>query len=486
MSELDTQSLMGELDTQSLMSEIDTQSYMPGGNNRKKQSLRDAELRALEAEVFGADAGSSRVSSKNYLGVYASGDLLPKEILDECVKNGLSEDDFRIFMETYCKDTTAENSNYWKLGGMKTFEQFISNVMIEDETHIWIDGLIYPGSSADINLSEFEKVLSKIGARRNFSVHLLGHGTTPDFVHPKWIVKYGGNVPANFLAYRGGQRRVDITLHFDAHGRKILYGMKFTPSNFIEYREIVHLGNDLGMRIAGDKMLFNTQINATEKLIQLPKNIASTMPKYGDEQYSEDNMSNLEQAISELSPKIQKKLGRAARLSKDGAGLYFQMANGSNIDVFNPNWSGVGTNVLIQAFGAMLRLFRGDSALFLFLEFCKKHEITVLEAAVHSEIEQGKTKLSFGGDPDVTWGGSLTYPWMSRSHPYMTKGLNHLGLGYKLVMLAMTNRADQTYIDARKALGFPNGAPILLEDGSHNLKEMCRLAGTLVFERILQ
>jgi uncharacterized protein YeaO (DUF488 family) len=43
---------MGELDTQSLMSEIDTQSYMPGGNDSKK-SLRDAELWALEAEVFG-------------------------------------------------------------------------------------------------------------------------------------------------------------------------------------------------------------------------------------------------------------------------------------------------------------------------------------------------------------------------------------------------------------------------------------------------
>lgn len=44
------QRCMSELDTQSLMS--DTQSYMPGGNNSKK-SLRDAELWALEAEVFG-------------------------------------------------------------------------------------------------------------------------------------------------------------------------------------------------------------------------------------------------------------------------------------------------------------------------------------------------------------------------------------------------------------------------------------------------
>ena len=67
MSELDTQSLMGELDTQSLMSEIDTQSYMPGGNNRK-QSLRDAELRALEAEVFGGR--SAQQQTEYALGVW--------------------------------------------------------------------------------------------------------------------------------------------------------------------------------------------------------------------------------------------------------------------------------------------------------------------------------------------------------------------------------------------------------------------------------
>ena len=447
-----------------------------------KQRLRDAELYALEEEVFGSD----KLKSHAYLGAYVPGGKLPEEILDECTKNNITENDYRQFLETYCCDTTMGNSNYWNFGGSEAFGDFFAKVMVGDETHIWIDGLIFPGSSADINLVEFGKILNTIGHRRNFSVHLLGHGTTPDYVHPKWIAKYGHNLPTNFLVYRGGEKRVDITLHFDERGRKILYGMKFTPSNFIEYREIVHLGKDLGMVIDGDdKMIVNTQINATEKLIQLPKNIASTMVKYGDAEYLEDNKSNLELAISELNPKTQKKLGRAARLSRDGAGLYFEMANGGKIDVFTPDWHDVGTNVLIQAFGAMLRLFRGDSALLLFLQFCDRYEITVLEAAVHVEVEEGSRKLSYGGDPDITWGGSLTYPWMSRSSPYMTKGLNHLGLGYKLVMLAMTKSPDKKFADARKALGFPGGEQLLLGDGSHDLKEMCRITGTRIFQRIL-
>jgi len=40
-----------DYEIQKCMSELDTQSYMPGGD--RKQCLRDAELRALEAEVFG-------------------------------------------------------------------------------------------------------------------------------------------------------------------------------------------------------------------------------------------------------------------------------------------------------------------------------------------------------------------------------------------------------------------------------------------------
>ena len=40
-----------DYEIQKCMSELDTQSYMPGGN--RKQCLRDAELRAVEGEVFG-------------------------------------------------------------------------------------------------------------------------------------------------------------------------------------------------------------------------------------------------------------------------------------------------------------------------------------------------------------------------------------------------------------------------------------------------
>jgi hypothetical protein len=132
----------------------------------------------------------------------------------------------------------------------------------------------------------------------------------------------------------------------------------------------------------------------------------------------------------------------------------------------------------------MLRLLTGDSALFCFLDFCRTHEITVQEAAVHGEIEQGSSKISFGGDPDIVWGGSLTYPWMSRFTPYMVEGKNHLGLGYKLVILAMTEGVKSESVAARRALGFPDDI-LPMSDGGCDLREMCKYTGTLIFNRIL-
>jgi hypothetical protein len=298
-------------------------SELGGRSGGGKQSQRSAELNALEAELFGGlqsrGVGLDRdsVTSKKYLGVHITGQVLPGEILQECIKNSVSEADFTKFLGTYCTDVTTEN--YWRHGTSR-FEDFIQNFTTSSQasTHIWIDGLIYPGSSADINLNELNNLLSVIGSRTNFSVHLLGHGITPDYVHPKWVSRYGNRLPAGFLVYKGGQKRVDVTLHFDGNGRKVLYGMKFTPSNFIEYKQTVHLGRDLGIVIHENSELQNTLINTTEKLIQLPKNIASTMEKYGHPDFLTENRDILEQAIPELNPKTQKKFGRAARLSKDG------------------------------------------------------------------------------------------------------------------------------------------------------------------------
>ena len=61
-----------DYEIQKCMSELDTQSYMPGGD--RKQCLRDAELRALEAEVFGGLKGGLMKTGAFALG--AKGDHL--------------------------------------------------------------------------------------------------------------------------------------------------------------------------------------------------------------------------------------------------------------------------------------------------------------------------------------------------------------------------------------------------------------------------
>ena len=119
------QRCMSELDTQSLM--IDTQSCMPGGNNRKK-SLRNAELRALEAEVFGnmqdtrikgrlgaLYGGSTYVPSASYY-VVEDGDIQLARLGDtqSCLSGDLYRkgtiNDFRIHVET--KQFFLDNVTY--------------------------------------------------------------------------------------------------------------------------------------------------------------------------------------------------------------------------------------------------------------------------------------------------------------------------------------------------------------------------------------
>jgi hypothetical protein len=288
--------------------------------------------------------------------------------------------------------------------------------------------------------------------------------------------------PPGFAIYKGGQKRVDITVHIDHVGRTQLYGMKFTPSNFVQYTANVNMETDLGLSFPSLK---GAVINSTEKLIQLPKNIASTNPKYGDDTYMDDNKARLTLALAELDPKTQKRLGREAKLSGTGAEAYFKMANGKELDIFHNHWDGVGTNVLIQAFGAMLRLFRGDSALLHLLQYCNHNKITIVEAAVHDEIEIDKKKISYGAFPDLTWGDSWTYPWMSPSTPFMRGGKNHFGLGYKLVMLAMDACTEENNVKARIALGFPSGTQVVLRDGTPDFQTMCMHTGKLLFKRLL-
>jgi hypothetical protein len=447
-------------------------------------------LHSLESELFGASR------SNKYLGAYVPGEPLHPKISEAIAKcDNLTEEQYRRFMETYCTATTDEtNGFYWSPKKAVSFDRFWRNS--RQKTHnIWIDDALEPGTSANIVLPTLETVLNKVGGTRNLSIHLIGHGTTPDYVHPKWIsgiiksnVKKGRppfDFPLGFTIYKGGQKRVDITIHIDTEGRTQLYGMKFTPSNFVLLNQTVHLGNDLGLKFPQNKLLEDAVINSTEKLIQLPKNIASTNPKYGDAADMSLNQARLTLALAELEPKKQKSLGREAKMSAEGGLAYFEMANGADLDIFGNNWEGVGTNVLIQAFGAMLRLYRGDSALWQLLEFCIKYNITIVEAAVHDEIEDERKKISYGAFPDLTWGDSWTYPWMSPSTPFMRGGKNHFGLGYKLVMLAMDDRDGENNAKARYALGFNHHARPSLDPTTPDFERMCKYTGTLLFSRLL-
>jgi hypothetical protein len=334
-------------------------------------------------------------------------------------------------------------------------------------------------------------------------VHLLGHGITPKYAHPKWVKQYGELLPEDFSIYKGGEKRVDVTLHVDALGRRVLMGMKFTPSNFVQFESSVNLRDDLGMRGDGNgikEILVGANINSTEKLIQLPKNIASCTKKYGDPDGMVENVLNLQKAVQEMNPRVQKKLGNSARFTQPvysqyegkkvvvpgGLSMYFEIANGQPTDLFEPDWSRIGTNVLIQALGGMLRLWRGDEALKGLLQFCRDFDVTIMEAAVHCEIEDAEgNKISYGGAADVSWGGSLTYPWMSKT--YIGQGANFFGLGYKLLILALDAEKDgEEQRAARVALGFPAAREVLFFEGEPNLRVMCMIVADMIFERLVE
>ena len=378
--------------------------------------------------------------------------------------------------------------------------------------HLWLDGVINKGSRADINLSVLGNVLDKLKGHTNYNLHLLGHGITRDYVHPAWFVKYGNRFAiTGGTIYKPRQPRTEITIHVDEQGNKILYGMMFTPSNFIQYNSPIYLGKDLGMNIdcilpeghACDTTAMKTvadalltaQINTTEKLIQLPKNLAAVMPKFGDPADMEAKYDLMRRAASELVPKQQKALGRQAALNRS----YFDMANGERLDVHDAgllDWDKAGTNVLIQAFGAMLRVYKGDTVLRDFLRFCALHRITLIEAAVHCEIEAGPGEddaISYGSEPDLVWGGCCVCPRMSPDCRAMEWGLdragapaagrNHLGLGHALLIRAMEEADEERNLAARRALGL-TGPHVHEPLDQGDLRGKCRAVGERLFGRM--
>ena len=263
--------------------------------------------------------------------------------------------------------------------------------------------------------------------------------------------------------------------------------MKFILSNFVGFGSDIQLARDLNVDFAYDddslkRDVLNADFNNTEKLIQLSKNLASVTVKYNkDDSTLEENKRLLRTALPEIIPKNQKSNGRKALLKP----TYFMMANGADIDVFDPVWENVGTNLLIQALGAMLRIYTGDNDLKEFLQFCIDESVIPLEAAVHGEIDGpgGKPKLSYGDMPDNVWGCSITYPWMSSwtHRARMPAFKNHLGLGYRLIMDAMQENPRSDV--ARTVLGL---SPAYRKDRlfSGDLKEKCRQVATNLMQRI--
>lgn len=369
-------------------------------------------------------------------------------------------------------------------------------------TNLWVDGVINPGSRADVNLAILTTLFDNLKIYPEYRLHLLGQSKTRQHVNPKWVKKYGDAFQARGgEIYKAHQQRTDITIHVNnTEGRIVLYGMKFTLSNFVLYSKPVHLQDDLNMTFpkTNDYMrnrvidiLLTASINTTEKLIQLPKNLAAVMPHFskaeGDSDTIDANLDLLRKAAIEQVPKEQKRFGQLAQVN----GNYFVMANGATIDIHNvTDWSQIGTNILIQAFGAMLRLLTGDTMLSELLETCLKYHITVIEAAVHGDADD-----TYGASPDLTWGGCCIYPWMSPdcnsfewgldNTGHKISGLNHLGLGYKLLMQAMEHSNSQMNINARRALGLPEEYQREPLFPSGNFQDKCRLVGQHVFGQML-
>ena len=265
--------------------------------------------------------------------------------------------------------------------------------------------------------------------------------------------------------------------------------MKFILSNFVGFGSDIQLARDLNVDFAYDddslkRDVLNADFNNTEKLIQLSKNLASVTVKYNkDKETLEANKILLRTALKESVPKRQKANGRNALLNP----TYFMMANGADIDVFDPVWENVGTNLLIQALGAMLRIYTGDNDLKEFLQFCIDESIIPLEAAVHGEIDgPGGSKLSYGDMPDNVWGCSITYPWMSSwtHRARMPTFKNHLGLGYRLIMDAMDKNPRSDIARTVLGLSLEYRKERLFDGDRSALKEKCRQVATNLMQRI--
>ena len=437
------------------------------------------------------------------LGAREDMDVVPEA--EEAATFGLPKEVLRVFDEIE-SEKKKRGQVFDKAEAIAAFSRFGADVQkqvivstpyeylrrIDLSRHAYVSGVINEGGRADINLGILDELFSRLRGERNYTLHLLGFGKTPAYVHPKWVLRYGDKYSdSGDEIYRAGQPRPDISIHVgeSSAGVKTLYGMKFTPSNFVLYGEPVTLSG-LGVTLsdfqeAGEDVIeifLNASINATEKLIQLPKNLAAVLPAFtspdGERQTKLDLFKT---AAAANDPSTQKRCGRKAQLNS----RFFALADGANVDVYNPgDWNGIGTNVLIQALGGLLRIRSGDNILREFLEFCSKHRITIVEAALHGEVEIEGKKVSYGGDPDLTWGGSIVYPWMSReSAKYATGGKNHLGLGYKLLMHAMEPGEEAYNVQARRVLGLTQTRESVLEG---DVGDKCRAIAEYTFGRIFR
>ena len=404
----------------------------------------------------------------------------PAEICLALLDKGVEYDDFMQFIREYVVEQFKVST---------VDEVCARDQKILDGSSVWVDGIITPGNRADVNLDALARVFRALGEGKPIDLHLIGHSKTYDFVHPAWFKKYGEYCrDKSVRIYAPGQKRPDLSIHISASGRKILYGMKFTLSNFVPFSSDIQLKRDLGVGFEYDDSglmdnVLTADFNTTEKLIQLSKNLASVTGRYNlNADTLEPNKHLLRIALLEESPKQQKAHGRNARLKS----AYFEMANGPDVNVFEPIWDDIGTNLLIQALGAMLRIYKGDLVLKDFLQFCIDESITPLEAAVHGEIESQGRKVSYGDMPDDVWGCSITYPWMaSWTHQArMPKFKNHLGLGYRLVMDAMDQNSRS--VDARTVLGLSPAyrTDRLFSGNMSDLKEKCRQVATNLMQRI--
>ena len=360
---------------------------------------------------------------------------------------------------------------------------------VEDRAHVWVDEAIAKGKEAALDdvlintLSEtIEGMVQDDLFPAAFRIHLRGHKLAPSHLHPRYLEKIVNGkirppfvVDGKFPVHKGGQRMTEITMSFTKGGRTKVFIMAGTASNFHHFvGGPMILADEIGVK--SPKMwlskIYGARLWSAEQWIQIHKIAAAE-----DDEFMLKDLAAVAKSLDRRAKQLKKKFGIDVGETKDvkrnneiSRELFERMDNEAdpkvqkdlgrnaaiNGDKYFPKMNNLG-NALLMASGVLLRLFRGDERLQKFVDWCRRFNYYVFEAAMHGDIS-GECS---GADEDLAWGDRACCQRVSHLFEDVETDetiYSAFGFGFNYV-LALSRTTDAA-AEAREFLGLPADEPI--------------------------